>query len=517
MNLTFPRWRLPPRPRWRLPQLPRPGEPTPRLPRWRSLLPVTGGVIVLLLLPALQLHRFPRSDAAGLERLVPVAALIQSFAAAPGRPVPALWQERLSEPLAARLWARQQGQWWQLWGESGDGGTLLAISGRAFEGLPERSLPANSFRLDDLLVIAADPLSRQQLQQQLGRRARPPKGMEQRCVEQLRSSQTVAWTGTAVNQLTGPLAPLLGRFQQGCLVLGGDATGLTWQGEATASAKAAATAALVPLPAVPPRQPLPAALLLDVEGNRLDLLFEGLLSRQLIRQPLVDRYGLQETLLRRLGGSPFRLRLSPQPAGAFQASLDLQLQVGKQRQEWIQWLAQLREVLKEQGLVEQLPPAPERAGAAVGADPATPLPTGVWLRQDGTVVGGWRWIRPTAGAAPLLSLFLGSLPPPVPAPPLPRIEVTPASTLPQTLRLRARPQALAALGLLPPALPPVLQQTDQLELVARWPAIAGGSAAAQAQALLAGSLSLGRAPGSLPAPSSEPVPGAPPQTSPPSP
>lgn len=495
MSLTFPRWRLP---RWRLPPLPRPGLPTPRLPRWRSLLPVTSGVIVLLLLPALQLQRFPRSNAAGLERLVPVAALIQSFAAAPARPVPALWQERLSQPLAARLWARQQGQWWQLWGESGDGGTLLAISGRAFEGLPERALPANSFRLDDLLVIAADPLSRQQLQQQLSRTARPPKGMEKRCVDQLRSAQTVAWTGTAVSQLTGALAPLLGRFQKGCLVLAGDATGLTWRGEATGSGKAAAAAELAELPAVPSRQPLPATLLLDVEGDRLDLLFEGLLSRQLIRQPLVDRYGLQETLLRRLGGSPFRLRLSPQPAGAFQASLDLQLQVGKQRQEWIQWLAQLREVLKEQGLVEQLPSAAERAGGAA-ADPAPPLPTGVWLRQDGTVVGGWRWIRPTAGAPPLLSLFLGSLPPPVPAPPLPRIELTPAvATLPQTLRLRARPQALAALGLLPPALPPVLQQSDQLELVARWPAVAKGSSGGQAQALLAGSLTLDAAPGAAP-------------------
>jgi len=484
MSLTFPRWRL---------------------PRWRSLLPVTSGVIVLLLLPALQLQRFPRSNAAGLERLVPVAALIQSFAAAPARPVPALWQERLSEPLAARLWARQQGQWWQLWGESGDGGTLLAISGRAFEGLPERALPANSFRLDDLLVIAADPLSRQQLQQQLSRTARPPKGMEKRCVDQLRSAQTVAWTGTAVSQLTGALAPLLGRFQQGCLVLAGDATGLTWRGEATGSGKAAAAAELAELPAVPSRQPLPATLLLDVEGDRLDLLFEGLLSRQLIRQPLVDRYGLQETLLRRLGGSPFRLRLSPQPAGAFQASLDLQLQVGKQRQEWIQWLAQLREVLKEQGLVEQLPSAAERAGAA--ADPAPPLPTGVWLRQDGTLVGGWRWIRPTAGAPPLLSLFLGSLPPPVPAPPLPRIELTPAvATLPQTLRLRARPQALAALGLLPPALPPVLQQSDQLELVARWPAVAKGSSSGQAQALLAGSLTLDAAPGAAPVESPPPRP-----------
>ena len=491
MSLTLPRWRLPRRPNWRL----------PRRPRLRLLLPVTGGVIVLLLLPALLLQRFPRSNAAGLERLVPVASLIQSFAAAPSRPVPSLWQERLSVPLATRLWARQQGQWWQLWGESGDGGTLLAISGRAFEGLPERALPANSFRVDDLLVIAAEPLSRQQLQQQLSRTARPPKGMEKRCVEQLRSAQAVAWTGTALNQLSGPLAPLLGRFQQGCLVLGGDAAGLSWQGEATGSVQATTTAALARLPAVPPPQPMPSALLLDVEGDRLDLLFEGLLNRQLIRQPLVDRYGLQETLLRRLGGSPFRLRLSPQPAGVFQASLELQLQVGKQRQEWIQWLTQLREVLKEQGLVEQLP-----AAAAGAASPpnntAAQLPTGVWLRQDDTVVGGWRWIRPAGGGPPLLSLFLGSLPPPLPAPPLPAVALPAAMSpeqesaaskqVPQTLRLRARPQALAALGLLPPALPPVLQQSDQLEFLAHWPA--ASEHGANAHALLAGSLQLGAAP-----------------------
>ena len=46
--------------------------------------------VLLLLLPAGLLLRSPRPRAEGLERLLGQAALLQSFPAAPERPVPAL-------------------------------------------------------------------------------------------------------------------------------------------------------------------------------------------------------------------------------------------------------------------------------------------------------------------------------------------------------------------------------------------------------------------------------------------
>lgn len=70
MSLSLPGWKW----KWRQ------GLP------WQAVLPVTSALVTLLILvPALQLRRFPRSNAAGLERLLTASALIQSFAADPRR------------------------------------------------------------------------------------------------------------------------------------------------------------------------------------------------------------------------------------------------------------------------------------------------------------------------------------------------------------------------------------------------------------------------------------------------
>jgi hypothetical protein len=77
------------------------------------------------------------------------------------------------------------------------------------------------------------------------------------------------------------------------------------------------------------------------------------------------------------------------------------------------------------------------------------------------VVGGWRWLG-KAGQSQQLLLFLG---------PEPTVAGTPAGsdaawqTLP-LLRLQARPQALAALNLLPGQLPLPLLQARQLSVLA---------------------------------------------------
>ncbi|MCT0214503.1 hypothetical protein KQ307_13525 [Synechococcus sp. CS-1326] len=426
---------------------------------WQSLLPVTTIVVAsLILVPAVQLRRFPRSNAAGLERLLTASALIQSFAADPGREAPPLWQRRLGRESAARLWIRQRGSWWQFWGRHGDGAeAFLALPARAFGLGDSGALPPNGLRLDDLVVIAPDPLSRQLLQEDLRRNLRTPRGLQERCVQRLRSGQSVAWSRTALAQLAGPLSPLLQRYQQGCLELGSDGAGLVWQGESSSTEDLAGPSpALPPPPLLPSRRPaLPASLLLEVKGERLDLLFQTLFTRQLIRQPLVERYGLMPPLSDRLGSLPFELRLRRLASGPFQASLELQLAVGKDRPAWDAWLLSLRTNLEGQGLTLQAP------GAGVSSVPGS----STWQRQDGSVVGGWRWIRPVAGLPAELQFFLG---------PVPVGTVGSAAGVRSpdgvAISLQARPADLAAISLLPPGLPVVVRQAEQLEWLSVSPA-----------------------------------------------
>ena len=433
----------------------------------QAFLPLTGALITLLIvLPALQLHRFPRSNAAGLQRLLTASALIQSFAADPRRAAPPLWVQRLGPGLAQQLWTRQRGYWWQFWSRDGDGTeAFLALPARAFGVGSSAPLPPNGLRLDDLVVIAADPLARQGLLQSLRRQLRSPRGLQERCVERLRTGQSVAWSSQAINQLAGPLAPLLQRFQEGCLKLSSDGLALLWQGEARTSSEriggrlpqAVAVDPLPPSPAganLEPGRGLPASLLLEVRGDRLDLLAEALLSRRLIRQPLAERYGLPATLADHLLTIPFELRLRPLPRGPFQASLELQLVVGKERRAWQAWLPSLEKALLAQGLKQHA--KPPSAGS-----PASALPSSrTWVREDGTVVGGWRWISAQRGGSADLEFFLGPEPPPATA----AATSGPAGSV-AVLRLRARPAALEAANLLPQDLPAVVRRAEQLEMV----------------------------------------------------
>jgi hypothetical protein len=439
MTLTLARWKGLP--------------PAPRL----GPLPITSAVIALLVLaPVSQLHRFPRSNAEGLERVVGVASLTQSFQADQARPVPLLWQERLGPDPSRRLWARQRGTWWQFWGR--EGSAHLVVPARLFGPQASAALPDRALRVDDLVVIAPDPLSFQTLQQLLGRSARPPRGLEQRCVNLLRTRQAVVWTKLALAQISGDLAPLLQRFQQGCLTVSAEADGLSWQGEASSKPDSVAPASPLPPPPSASQPPLPADQLLEVSGARLDLLFDALLSNAVIRQPLMERYGLDQAALERLQSTPFRLRLRPQPKGPFLASLELQLAVGPDRSAWTRWLSALGQALERQGLTDQRSPSSSGPAAAAPAV-AAKLSSSLWLREDGTPLGGWRWVVPAAGGVPELLFVLGAA--------LPGAERFEAARPPAGggLNLRVRPEALAALGLLPADLPAVARRSSQLQIL----------------------------------------------------
>jgi hypothetical protein len=472
---------------------PQPARQSPPPPARRSPpLPITVTTIaLLLLLPALGLSRWPRPRAEGLEQLMGAASLLQSFPPSPDRPLPELWAQRFGRPQAEALWRRQRRPWWQFWGPHADGAPYLAISSLGFPGGASGPLPPNGLRVGDLVVVAPDPLSRQLLADRLRPQQRRSRGLHRGCLQRLEQEQAVFWNPSALGVIVGPVAPLLQRFQEGCLALELEPRGLRWQGEAAAVDGLLAPSALTsagPWSQSSPLPPLPSDLLLELEGASLDQLLQGLLARQLIREPLASRYGIDESRLPQLRQAPFRLRLRPLPSGPFQASLELELAVGGQQRDWEQVLVSLAKALQEQGLAEAAPSAATPPAPASSSDPARsgpalppvslrraptqPTRKATWSREDGVVVGGWRWLS-APGRDTRLLLFLG---------PPPEIRRAPGGTVPGAdplrdsppsqvkgpgeVTLRVRPAALDQLGLLPPEMPLLVRRSEQLSLEA---------------------------------------------------
>jgi hypothetical protein len=203
------------------------------------------------------------------------------------------------------------------------------------------------------------------------------------------------------------------------------------------------------------------------------LLTRGLLSSQLVRQSLAQTYGLGPQQLSLLESTPFQLRLRAVPSGNFQAGLELQVPVGTDRARWLSLLAGLRKALLDQGLLEQeLGPS---AQALQAPGPATTVPISTWSREDGLVVGGWRWFQ-ASGASQLL-LFLGPVP----------TQASLVAAVPQAdWRLRLRPEAMVKASLLPESLPLVVRRSAELQLLGR----TASGRAGERQSALAGRLDL---------------------------
>jgi hypothetical protein len=419
---------------------------------WTKRLPLRCTLLVtaaLLAAPSALLLRLPRPRAEGLGRLLPYAALLQSFPAAPERGVPQLWQQRLPGPLADQFWRQQRQNWWQLWGQDGTLGAYLVLPTPRPVRIGALARPANSIEVDGLLVIAPNPLSLSLLSQKLRTAPRQQRGLQQRCLERLERRQSAYWTTDGLGSMAGELAPLLQAFQEGCVELELAEGSLQFQGEAGAVA-----GLLAPVTGettnprgvsgpsdLPP--PLTPDLLLQVSGPSLQPLLDGLLRRELIREPLITAYGLSDADLKLLKDSPFLLRLRPLPSGPFQAGLELVVAPKGERKAWARMLDGISERLFERGL-------------QVAAETATS-----WRDGDERIVGGWRWLT-DKGEQPLLQLFLGPEPPPFKSP----FSDAQAWSSMSGLRLQARPAALAGVMLLPLQLPMPLQQADQLEVLA---------------------------------------------------
>jgi hypothetical protein len=436
--MRFPRPSLPPLPSFAPVRWPR------RLPLLRCTIVATAA---LLALPTIVLVRLPRPRAEGMGRLLPYAALLQSFPAGPERGAPQLWRQRLPGPLAERFWRQQRQLWWQLWGPGGASGPYLVLPTPRPIRVGALSRPANSLEVDGLLVVAPNPLSLNLLRQQLKATPRQQRGLQLRCLELLQRRQSAYWTADGLGAMAGALAPLLQSFQEGCIDLQLADGALDFAGEATAiggSLAPASPTARPPADEVLLPQPLSTDLLIQMGGKSLRPLLAGLLGRELIREPLATAYGLTEADLRLLQDSPFLLTLRSLATGPFQAGLELVVAPRGERKAWTRMLDGISERLYARGLQS-------------AAETATS-----WRDEGERIVGGWRWLPP-AGGQPLLQLFLGPEPPPFRSP------LTSAKawqSLP-TLRLQARPSALAAALLLPPQLPMPLQQADQLEVMAQ--------------------------------------------------
>ena len=181
------------------------------------------------------------------------------------------------------------------------------------------------------------------------------------------------------------------------------------------------------------------------------------MSSAVLRRSLAQPYGLGPAPLAVLRSRPFLLRLRSEPKGPFRAGLELQLVAGDGRAALERWLVELSAALRDQGL-GQTQPVPGLTA---------------WSREDGTLVGGWRWLP---GRQQLL-LFLGPVPTRLPAsPPLEQA----------SWRLRLRPAAMAQAGLLSPELPPVVRRAQQLNLSGR----AAGQRSGERQSSLSGWLDL---------------------------
>jgi hypothetical protein len=246
---------------------------------------------------------------------------------------------------------------------------------------------------------------------------------------------------------------------------------------------------------------------LELRGSTLEPLLHGLVSRELIREPLSARYGLNRQRLERLERAPFRLRLRPLSQGPFLAGMELQLELQGGQADWQPVLDRISDSLAEQGL-QRLAGKATPSGPGVPADPAalnprsapsaasseaSPPPAGakpspgsqapavananqspavvhknqaspeglsLWTRLNGDVLGGWRWIPSRSGSSRLL-LFLGA------SPTMPSA-LTPLAESPGTsvMLLRLRPSQLAESGLLPPLLPELVLRAGQLQVQA---------------------------------------------------
>ena len=376
----------------------------------------------------------PPSASPELTQLLPISDLIQAFPVLPRPQPPALWLQRLPQPLAAKLWRNKAISWFQLWGEHAGAPPYLMLRGGAeLDGLP------HSLRLGNYRLVAADALSLQSLQQGL----EGQNSSELRCEALAGSPPALFWQGEALAGWLGSWSPLAEPLRWGCLTLRGD----RFWGQV--STRPAALQAALQAPARRPSSILPDPIVLRLQGRRMAPLL----------QPLLDALSWPAVLLPHrswLLNSPFQLELRRNPEQSpYRASLWLRL-----------WPADRNRLdvarLQRQLETQQAPGWPISAEGPIRRV----------QQPDGPVQAGWRWFP--SGE---LLVVLGADVPLASQPQPPS-----GAVLREGLQLSAAPAAMQQLQLLPVGLPALWGGLQQLD--AEWqPAHQSGG-----PAQLAGSL-----------------------------
>ena len=421
---------------------------------------LVGSGLIGLRLSTSRLHWADDSSASSLAQLSGALTLVQSFRGDPNRAVPSLWAERLGVQPARDLWRRYgRSMWWQGWAQ--DGGAYLILASSTF--LPELQ-GLQRQRVGSMQVLASDALHRQQLLQRLKTNLVSTTSVQAdslwaSCLNALSEAPGVIWNADALATLSGTLAPLLQQGREGCAQLLLQVNQLLWEGvigrrplssltmRSSLSSSGLIAASSTHLSSTDATSS--ELTLLQVDGDRVDLILGTLLSRQIIQAPLEEHYGINGAMRSKIADLPFSLRLQSLASGAYKAGLQVQLPLTGSAQQWAPILKAVSERLDSRGFQKL-------QDDRVSSEREAPI---LWQRRDEpdpTIVGGWLIIQ--GQKVPVLSIGFGTEPAAQPF----LSKQMPQNRL--SLRVKGDPQRLTQIGLLGGLWPKPVQRASSLNL-----------------------------------------------------
>ena len=427
---------------------------------------LVGSSLIGLRLSNSRLHWAVDSSESSLAQLSGALILVQGFRADSNRAVPSLWAERLGVQPATDLWRRYgRSMWWQGWSQAGDAYLILASS-----TFPSEVQGLQRQRVGSMEVLASDALHRQQLLQRLKSNQVSKTNIQSdsllgSCLQALSEAPGVIWTADALATLSGTLAPLLQQGREGCVQLQLQANQLLWEGvigrrplSSLTQRSSLLSSGLIEASST--HTPSSDLTLLQVDGDRVDLILGTLLSRQIIQAPLEEHYGINAAMRSKIADLPFSLRLQSRASGAYKAGLQVQLPLTGSRQQWTSILNAVSDRLASRGFQKL-------QEDQVSPDRKTPT---LWQRRDDrdpTTVGGWLIIQ--GQKSPVLSVGFGTEP---------AVQPFLSTLLPQkrfSLRVTGDPKGLTQLGLLGGLWPKPVQRASSLNLEMKPLKISAGS------------------------------------------
>ncbi len=421
---------------------------------------LVGSGLIGLRLSTSRLHWADDSSASSLAQLSGALILVQSFRGDPNRAVPSLWAERLGVQPATDLWRRYgRSMWWQGWAQDGDAYLILASS-----TFPPELQGLQRQRVGSMQVLASDALHRQQLLQrlktnQVSTTSVRTDSLWASCLRALSEAPGVIWNADALATLSGTLAPLLQQGREGCVQLRLQANQLLWEGvmgrrplssltmRSSLSSSGLIEASSTDLSSTDATSS--ELTLLQVDGDRVNLILGTLLSRQIIQAPLEEHYGINGAMRSKIADLPFSLRLQSRASGAYKAGLQVQLPLTGSAQQWAPILKAVSERLDSRGFQKL-------QDDRVSSEREAPI---LWQRRDDpnpTTVGGWLIIQ--GQKSPVLSIGFGTEP---------AAQPFLSTQMPQnrlSLRVKGDPQRLTQIGLLGGLWPKPVQRASSLNL-----------------------------------------------------